>query len=182
MKQCPKCKIELKPKEIGETTIDECLKCKGVWFDEDELRKVKDFTDPDLNWLDFEIWKHEDQFKQKESSLICPNCKTNTKAINYGDTSIEVDYCPDCKGIWLDKGEFKKIIEALEEEVLSKSFSNYFSATLREAKEIISGPENFISEWKDFATILRMMQYRFLTENPKLAEKLNSAQQINPIK
>ncbi len=24
---------------------------------------------------------------------------------------IEIDYCPDCRGIWLDRGELDKIIE-----------------------------------------------------------------------
>ncbi len=43
--------------------IDVCSKCAGVWFDQDELRKAKDQTEPDLNWMDFEIWKHEDRFK-----------------------------------------------------------------------------------------------------------------------
>lgn len=182
MKQCPKCMIELKTKEIGKTTVDECQKCKGIWFDEDELRKVKDFTDSDLNWLDFEIWKHEDRFKLKESSVKCPNCKINTKAIDYGETSIEIDYCTSCKGVWLDKGEFKKIIDAIEKELLGKSFSEYFSTTIQEAKEIFSGPESFISEWKDFLTVFRMMQYRMLVENPKLAKKINDIQQINPFK
>jgi len=24
---------------------------------------------------------------------------------------VEVDYCPDCRGIWLDRGELEKLIE-----------------------------------------------------------------------
>ena len=24
---------------------------------------------------------------------------------------IEIDYCPDCRGVWLDRGELDKIIE-----------------------------------------------------------------------
>jgi hypothetical protein len=31
---------------------------------------------------------------------------------------IEIDYCPKCRGVWLDKGELDKIIErSLQEEV-----------------------------------------------------------------
>jgi len=26
-------------------------------------------------------------------------------------TGIEIDYCPDCRGVWLDRGELDKIIE-----------------------------------------------------------------------
>jgi hypothetical protein len=25
--------------------------------------------------------------------------------------NIEIDYCPDCRGVWLDRGELDKIIE-----------------------------------------------------------------------
>lgn len=27
---------------------------------------------------------------------------------------IEIDYCPDCRGVWLDRGELDKIIEKNE--------------------------------------------------------------------
>ena len=182
MKKCPKCIVELKPKNLAKIEVDECRICRGIWFDKDEFRKVKDKTDSDLKWMDFEIWKHEDKFKLKDSALQCPVCQTNTKVIDYGSTSIEINYCPSCKGIWLDKGEFEKIISALENELLNKSFSDYISAAIKEAKEIISGPESFISEWKDFVTVLRLMQDRMFVEKPKLLEKLSKAQQINPIK
>lgn len=26
-------------------------------------------------------------------------------------TGIEIDYCPECRGVWLDRGELDKIIE-----------------------------------------------------------------------
>lgn len=27
---------------------------------------------------------------------------------------IEIDYCPDCRGVWLDRGELDKIVERSE--------------------------------------------------------------------
>jgi Zn-finger nucleic acid-binding protein len=27
---------------------------------------------------------------------------------------IEIDYCPNCRGVWLDRGELDKIIERSE--------------------------------------------------------------------
>ena len=92
-------KIELKPKVVGPVELDECVKCRGVWFDKDELRQAKDITDSDLNWMDFEIWKHEDSFKAMPSEITCPVCSTKTQKINYGATAIEVDYCPSCQGV-----------------------------------------------------------------------------------
>jgi uncharacterized protein len=29
---------------------------------------------------------------------------------------VEIDYCPQCRGIWLDRGELDKIIEHVESE------------------------------------------------------------------
>lgn len=29
---------------------------------------------------------------------------------------IEIDYCPKCRGVWLDRGELDKIIEKVEKE------------------------------------------------------------------
>jgi Zn-finger nucleic acid-binding protein len=30
---------------------------------------------------------------------------------------IEIDYCPKCRGVWLDRGELDKIIERNEREI-----------------------------------------------------------------
>lgn len=103
-------------------------------------------------------------------------------AIYYADTGVEIDYCPQCQGTWLDKGEFEKIIDALHSELVTKNMSDYVKASLREEKEIMTGPESFISEWKDFTTVLQMFQYRFFIENPKLLETVVGIQKGIPIR
>jgi uncharacterized protein len=41
--------------------------------------------------------------------LRCPACMIDlTLAERQG---IEIDYCPQCRGVWLDRGELDKIIE-----------------------------------------------------------------------
>jgi uncharacterized protein len=41
--------------------------------------------------------------------MECPICKvTLLMAEKQG---IEIDYCPTCRGVWLDRGELEKIIE-----------------------------------------------------------------------
>ncbi|WP_039912750.1 TFIIB-type zinc ribbon-containing protein [Cellvibrio mixtus] len=32
-------------------------------------------------------------------------------------SGIEIDYCPKCRGVWLDRGELDKLIERAQEEV-----------------------------------------------------------------
>lgn len=31
--------------------------------------------------------------------------------------NVEIDYCPKCRGVWLDRGELDKIIERSEKEM-----------------------------------------------------------------
>jgi len=46
----------------------------------------------------------------KESDMQCPACPTTTLAMSNRE-GIEIDYCPKCRGVWLDRGELDKIIE-----------------------------------------------------------------------
>jgi uncharacterized protein len=160
MKNCPKCRTDLEEKSLGNVQVDECPNCKGVWFDHDELRRAKDFVEPDVNWLDFEIWKHPDQLRTTDSALRCPACNNVLKAINYRRSGIEIDYCDRCRGTWLDKGEFKTIIEELNREINSKTFLQYVQEAVKEGVEIATGPESFMSEWKDFTKVLYLMGLR----------------------
>ncbi len=169
---CPNCKIELHPKSIQGIEIEECKQCEGIWFENDELRQVKDKIDSDLNWMDFEILKHPEKFKPTAKRTNCPSCKKSMSVLDYDQTKVEIDYCVDCNGVWLEKNELEKIIEALEKEILTKSLSEYVSATIEEAKELLVGPETFLSEWKDFSTILRFMQYRILSLQPQIHNAL----------
>lgn len=41
--------------------------------------------------------------------MNCPNC--NVTLLITDRQGIEIDYCPQCRGIWLDRGELDKIIE-----------------------------------------------------------------------
>lgn len=41
--------------------------------------------------------------------LLCPACMVElTIAERQG---VEIDYCPQCRGVWLDRGELDKIID-----------------------------------------------------------------------
>jgi len=41
--------------------------------------------------------------------MNCPNC--NTVLVVSDRQNVEIDYCPSCRGVWLDRGELDKIIE-----------------------------------------------------------------------
>lgn len=41
--------------------------------------------------------------------MKCPNCQDTL--VMTERQGVEIDYCPACRGVWLDKGELDKIIE-----------------------------------------------------------------------
>jgi Zn-finger nucleic acid-binding protein len=41
--------------------------------------------------------------------MKCPVCNVELKMTDR--QGVEIDYCPQCRGVWLDRGELDKIIE-----------------------------------------------------------------------
>ncbi len=41
--------------------------------------------------------------------MTCPHC--DVPLVMSERQGIEIDYCPTCRGIWLDRGELDKILE-----------------------------------------------------------------------
>ena len=41
--------------------------------------------------------------------MLCPN--DNETLVMADRNGVEIDYCPKCRGVWLDRGELDKIIE-----------------------------------------------------------------------
>jgi uncharacterized protein len=42
--------------------------------------------------------------------MKCPVC-TTVNLVMSDRQGVEIDYCPECRGVWLDRGELDKIIE-----------------------------------------------------------------------
>ncbi len=42
--------------------------------------------------------------------MKCPTCPETT-LVMADRQGIEIDYCPQCRGVWLDRGELDKLIE-----------------------------------------------------------------------
>ncbi len=57
--------------------------------------------------------------------MKCPNC-TNTNLVMSERQGVEIDYFPECRGVWLDRGELDKIIEKSNQSgVQGPSNTNY---------------------------------------------------------
>lgn len=166
---CPLCKIGLEEAIFCNIGVNYCPNCLGLWFEEEELRWAKDERDKGLIWLDIDLWKEKKKFKISPNQKFCPVCRFPLYEVNYGDSKIKVDLCNLCYGVWLDRGEFKKIIEYLKKEANYQVLNNYLENLAKEFWEIFTGPETFKEEILDFLTILKLLKYKFATQHPVIS-------------
>lgn len=54
--------------------------------------------------------------------MLCPICKEVELRISERQ-GVEIDYCPQCRGVWLDRGELDKLIERANQEYSSPQFA-----------------------------------------------------------
>ncbi len=183
---CPNCKNEkLSEKiKIGDVEINKCPSCEGLWFEKDELRLAKDKKLPDAKWLDIELedkslnwfhvdlWKDSVEFKAEKDTRLCPECEIPLYKIEYGDSGVEVDVCGICKGLWLDRGEYKKIINYVKKTADYEVLNNYAKNLASETKEIFIGPESMGSEIVDLIILTKLFKYKLAVQYPNIAKIL----------
>ena len=59
----------------------------------------------------------EKSMRSQTPTMLCPVCNvTLTMSDRQG---VEIDYCPQCRGVWLDRGELDKIIERSATEAVA---------------------------------------------------------------
>lgn len=67
--------------------------------------------------------------------MKCPVCK-DVDLVMSERSGIEIDYCPKCRGVWLDRGELDKIIErsteVMPQQQQSRQYEGISSSVLYE--------------------------------------------------
>lgn len=172
--KCPKCLKELKEFSSQDLKLARCFDCNGIWFDKNELKKVIDERDMDLAWMHFDLWSDKEKFNAKKGKKLCPRCKKGMAVLKYDNSEVEVDVCADCGGVWLDSGEFTKIVDFLEKILLKKDVPAYIAELAKEGERIILDPAHGAVEAKHFLILTKLLQYRILAENNFIASIISA--------
>ena len=45
--------------------------------------------------------------------LMCPNCNEGMQEVRRNE--VQIDVCPKCRGVWLDRGELEKLLHSARE-------------------------------------------------------------------
>lgn len=81
--------------------------------------------------------------------MQCPMCETS--ALQLAERQgVEIDYCPKCRGIWLDRGELDKIIERAGLEHASRTQAQHHSHDKHSHKPHYKKKSSFLSDLFDF--------------------------------
>src|ERR1035437_3686202 len=115
--KCPKCAGKFSQVlSRKHTMIDLCQGCMGVWLDEGEINFLVD------NRKKLARFCTQGLSNPERTNLNCPKCSDALFRGTVPDLEIEVETCPKCKGIFLDKGELALIVKkgALASPVISQ--------------------------------------------------------------
>lgn len=55
--------------------------------------------------------------------LLCPACMVEMQITER--QGVEIDYCPQCRGVWLERGELDKILERSRQVTSSRYDDEY---------------------------------------------------------
>ncbi len=171
---CPNDNGKLEKVLFHNVEVDYCPECLGVWFDKDELRWEKDEKDKQINWLDVDLWRDKGKFKIFSSKRYCPVCHVALCQVNYDESKVKVAFCKSCQGIWLDRGEFKQIMVYLKTKADYEILNHYAKNFVLELWEVFSGPETFRSELEDFLMLIKLFNYKFITQHPHIEDLIDS--------
>lgn len=171
--ECPACGDALVTTPIDGMDFHDCLRCKGVWFEGDELRRALDDSDEELDWLAvglFSTTATSDAGRRR-----CPRCREPMTTLAYPHSGVRVDVCRADRGVWLDDGEFDRIVASLEHEIDSMTPGAYERTAVHELRELFERGGSKGRELRDLFTIVHLMAMRVAVEHPKLATAVDAA-------
>ena len=178
--RCPRCDQALVERTFEGVRAQQCTACGGLWLERAAFQAAGSRAEPDVAWLDLSLWKDVARFQAEPSPYECPACGRALIRLRHGDDDHALDYCSSCSGVWVDRDAFGAIVETLRGEVSRLSAGEVLEASLREAGHLLTHPGSALSEWKDLAQLLRLLEVRVLAEHPTLRGIVLGVQRGNP--
>ena len=112
--RCPRCKLELKAVMVGNSKLQECPKCEGIWVDGDTLQQICNDRERQAAVLGMAVALPTDNTTELEAKiryLPCPQCHRLMNRVNFAHCShVIVDVCT-AHGTWFDRDELRRIVE-----------------------------------------------------------------------
>jgi Zn-finger nucleic acid-binding protein len=134
MKTCPRCTYPLSVEVLREIELDHCRRCGGTYLCPEKGPQVLGpFVDPST-WIESGIAR-----LTGEQMLQCPTDFQTLRVyeVGFGDEAVEIDFCSECRGVWIDEEEGK----ALREIVMKAGQQKETDLVTKDAR---SGPLGYL--------------------------------------
>ena len=167
---CPTCGHYLAVYALAPIEFEACPHCHGLWLEKQTLKELKNKeSEGQLHWLNREV-ENIGRAAAVPSGRQCVKQPGQPMfSVVFGGSSVVIDWCPECDGIWMDGGDFDSIVRYLDEEARL--------ATKDDLKREISADvdEGKIADASAAATALLNTT---IFEHPRLVEFFNSLRVI----
>ena len=109
--KCPKCNVDLQPTVRHRLKVNSCPSCRGMWFEHPELDELENEV------FDFgDRWKGTLVFSSTATTDKCPECAAALQQFQYRFYDVQMEFCPDQHGYWLEADEDTRVLELMKKE------------------------------------------------------------------
>lgn len=109
--KCPNCDADLVKNKRDGIEMEVCPSCSGMWLNSQELAQLEDevfdFGDDEKGSL---------MLGSTPTTRKCPQCGKPMQSFQYRLYDLEMDFCEDQHGYWLEADEDKRVLELMKQE------------------------------------------------------------------
>jgi Zn-finger nucleic acid-binding protein len=107
---CPDCEVSLATVHLGQTPINECGRCCGIWLETQTFDRICTDSERQTAVLGKPIAQEID-VKREWRYVPCPRCRRLMQRVNFaGQSGVIIDICRE-HGAWFEREELRKIVE-----------------------------------------------------------------------
>ena len=109
--KCPKCSSDLVPTIRHKIQVNYCQSGHGMWLERQELEQLEDEV--------FDFGEHAKGtlvFSSTPTADKCPECNALLKRFKYRLYDLEMEFCENQHGYWLDDDEDTRVLELMKQE------------------------------------------------------------------
>jgi len=102
---CPRDDFGLTTKVLSGSDVHQCTSCHGLWISKGSILALAEATH--IPSLAQHVMNEKAPEHFELGALKCPADGTQMQFRSMGQ--VEVDICPSCHGVWLDRGELENL-------------------------------------------------------------------------
>ena len=115
---CPKCEADtLGEFSVQGVAVDRCSSCAGIWFDAHELSQL--LAEEARHVASSAPRPCQRRGRRKKGKCLRDGSEL-LRVYSSIERSVILDACADCRGIWLDGGEFENSLQPAGADALAK--------------------------------------------------------------